>query len=99
MTPSLADFLVLAALGLLSMAGQLMLIQAYRLAPASILATFDYTSMVWAVLLGWFVWNELPGRRVLGGTVLVVLAGLIIVHREARLPHHIVSIRGATDEG
>lgn len=98
-TPSLADFLVLAALGLLSMVGHLMLIQAYRQAPASVLAPFDYTSMAWAVLLGWFVWNELPGPWVLGGTVLVVLAGLIIVHREARMPHHIVSLRGPVDEG
>lgn len=96
-TPSFEDFLVLAALGLLSMAGHLLLIQAYRQAPASILAPFDYTSMVWGVLLGWLVWNELPGPWVLGGTLLVVLAGLIIVQREARMPHHIVSIRGATD--
>lgn len=97
-TPSLEDFMVLAALGLLSMVGHLLLIQAYRLAPASILAPFDYTSMAWGVLLGWLVWNELPGPWVLGGTMLVVLAGLIIVQREARMPHHIVSIRGAVDE-
>lgn len=96
-TPSLEDFLVLAALGLISMAGHLLLILAYRQAPASILAPFDYTSMVWGVLLGWLFWSELPGPWVLGGTILVVLAGLIIVHREARMPHHIVSIRGATD--
>lgn len=97
-TPSLEDFMVLAALGLLSMVGHLLLIQAYRLAPASILAPFDYTSMAWGVLLGWLVWSELPGPWVLGGTMLVVLAGLIIVQREARMPHHIVSIRGAVDE-
>ncbi len=97
-TPSTQDLLVLAGLSIVAMAGLLMLIHSYRLAQASILAPFDYTSMVWAVLLGWFVWNELPGPWVIAGTVLVVLAGLIIVHREVRMPHHAVSLRGPTDE-
>ena len=97
-TPSAQDLLVLAGLSIVAMAGLLMLIHSYRLAQASILAPFDYTSMVWAVLLGWFVWNELPGPWVIAGTVLVVIAGLIIVHREARMPHHAVSLRGPTDE-
>jgi len=97
-TPTGEDLLVMATVSVVAMVGLLMLIHAYRLAQASILAPFDYTSMVWAVLLGWFVWNELPDAWVLSGTLLVVLAGLVIVHREARLPHHAVSIRGATDD-
>jgi drug/metabolite transporter (DMT)-like permease len=97
-TPSVQDLLVLAVLSIVAMAGLLMLIKSYRLAQASILAPFDYTSMVWAVLLGWLIWNELPGPWVLAGTVLVVIAGLIIVHREARHAHHVVSLRGPTDE-
>lgn len=92
------DLLVLTVLSAISMGGLLMLIHSYRLAQASILAPFDYTAMVWAVLLGWFVWNELPGPWVIAGTALVVIAGLIIVHREARMPHHAVSLRGPTDE-
>ena len=97
-TPGAEDLLTLAVLSVVSMVGLLMLIHSYRLAQASILAPFDYTSMVWAVLLGWFVWNELPSIWVISGTALVVFAGLIIVHREARMPHHAVSIRGPTDE-
>lgn len=97
-TPSGEDLLVLTVLAVVAMIGLLMLIQSYRMAQASILAPLDYTSMVWAVLLGWFVWNELPGIWVIAGTVLVVFAGLIIVHREARMPHHAVSLRGPTDE-
>lgn len=97
--PSGEDLLVLSVLAVVAMVGLLMLIHAYRLAQASILAPLDYTSMVWAVLLGWILWNELPGPWVIAGTVLVVIAGLIIVHREARLPHHAVSIRGPVDDG
>ena len=97
-TPGGEDLLILAGLSVVAMIGLLMLIHSYRLAQASILAPFDYTSMVWAVLLGWFVWNELPSIWVISGTVLVVFAGLIIVHREARHAHHVVSLRGPTDE-
>lgn len=97
-TPSGDDLLVMCGLAIVAMAGLLMLIHSYRLAQASILASFDYTSMIWAVLLGWLVWEELPGPWVVGGTCLVVVAGLIIVQREARLPHHAVSLRGPTDE-
>ena len=97
-TPGGEDLMVLGVLAVVAMVGLLMLIHAYRLAQASILAPFDYTSMVWAVLLGWFVWSELPGPWVIAGTVLVVFAGLIIVHREARHAHHVVSLRGPTDE-
>jgi drug/metabolite transporter (DMT)-like permease len=97
-TPSGEDLLILGVVAIISMAGLLMLIKAYRLAQASILAPFDYTSMVWAVLLGWLIWNELPGPWIIAGTALVVFAGLIIVHREARMPHHALSLRGVTDE-
>jgi drug/metabolite transporter (DMT)-like permease len=97
-TPGGEDLLMLGVVAVIAMTGLLMLIKAYRLAQASILAPFDYTSMIWAVLLGWFVWNELPGPWIVAGTVLVVFAGLIIVHREARMPHHAMSLRGATDE-
>lgn len=97
-TPSGEDLLILAGLAVVAMAGLLMLIHSYRLAQASMLAPFDYTSMVWAVLLGWLIWNELPGPWIIGGTALVVFAGLVIVHREARMPHHAVSLRGPTDD-
>jgi drug/metabolite transporter (DMT)-like permease len=97
-TPSGEDLLILGVVAIISMAGLLMLIKAYRLAQASILAPFDYTSMVWAVLIGWLIWNELPGPWIIAGTALVVFAGLIIVHREARMPHHALSLRGAIDE-
>ncbi len=93
------DLLVLFAVALVAMAGLLLLIYGYRMAPASVLAPLDYTSMVWAVLLGYVIWNELPGPMVWTGTVLVVAAGLLIVQREARLPKHpAVSMRGPAEE-
>ncbi len=97
--PTVVDLLVLFAVALVAMAGLLLLIYGYRMAPASVLAPLDYTSMVWAVLLGYVIWNELPGPMVWTGTVLVVAAGLLIVQREARLPKHpAVSMRGPAEE-
>ncbi len=97
-TPSGADLAVLLGVGMVTMAGLLLLIVGYRLAPASLLAPFDYTSMAWAVLLGYAVWGDVPGPWVIAGTVLVIAAGLIIVEREARLHRHAASVRGPVEE-
>lgn len=60
----------------------ILMIQAYRLAEASFISALDYTALIWAALLGWVFWQELPDAvTVLGGTV-VVAAGLYILRRE-----------------
>jgi len=58
--------------------------QAYRIAPPPVLAPFDYTTLVWALLWGWLIWNELPSALTLLGASIVVMAGLYVVYREAR---------------
>ncbi len=81
-TPTLTDLALFIVLGLLGGFGQIALTQACRLAPLSLLAPFDYTGMLWAVFLGYFVWNELPDRFVIFGVVLVALSTLFLLHRE-----------------
>jgi drug/metabolite transporter (DMT)-like permease len=82
-TPSEAALLVGA--GLLGGAGQILLTSSYREADASLVAPFDYASMIFALLIGWFVFAEIPSTTVLGGAALVVAAGLLIIWRERRL--------------
>ena len=65
--------------------GHLAITQAYRIAPPPVLAPFDYTTLVWALLLGWLIWNEWPSLTTLLGAFVVVLAGLYVVYRESRL--------------
>lgn len=75
-------FLVLC--GLLGGIGQLCMTYCYRYAEPSLLASFDYAAMVWAVALGYLVFAEVPQRIVLAGAGVVIAAGLYIVWRERR---------------
>ena len=84
-TPDLIDFCLLASVGLVGGLGQILLTSAYRHAEASTLAPFDYTAMIWAVLLGYFIWDEVPGLNIWIGVIVVAASGIYIVHREAQL--------------
>ena len=81
-TPTPMDAALFVALGLLAGFGQLALTKACRLAPVSVLAPLDYTSMLWAVLLGFLIWRELPDAFVIVGAVIVAASGICIVRRE-----------------
>ncbi|MGM0981902.1 MAG: DMT family transporter [Pseudomonadota bacterium] len=57
---------------------------AFRHAPAAIAAPFDYTAMLWAVLLGWWFWGEMPDIWVFIGSALIIGSGLAIAYHERR---------------
>ena len=65
--------------------GQICMTYCYRYAEPSLLASFDYILMVWAMLLGYFVFAEMPETMVLAGAGVVIASGLFIVWRERRL--------------
>jgi drug/metabolite transporter (DMT)-like permease len=80
--PPLGDWLWLGSLGLIGGLGQILVTRALRLAPASVLAPFDYGSMVLAVLYGYLWFREEPSPAVWYGLPLVIGSGLYILHRE-----------------
>jgi drug/metabolite transporter (DMT)-like permease len=82
-TPFEAALLVLA--GLMGGVGQIFLTTAYREADASLVAPFDYASMLFALAIGYFVFAEVPTWAMIGGATLVVIAGILIIWRESRL--------------
>ena len=55
--------------------GQILLTDSYRHAPASTVAPFAYTTMIWAVAIGYFAFGEVPQPVVLLGAVIVIAAG------------------------
>lgn len=83
-TPDWRDMALFCALGLLSGTGMFLFVQAYRLAEASTLAPFDYSSMAWAVLLGFLIWGDLPGFGTVSGIAVIAASGLYIMVRERR---------------
>lgn len=72
--------------GILGGIGQVCMTYSYRYAEPSLLAPFDYTAMIWAVALGYFIFAEVPERIVPAGAGAVIVSGLYIVWRE-RLHH------------
>jgi drug/metabolite transporter (DMT)-like permease len=79
------ELLLLAGIGVAGGVGQMLFTDSYRLAPASFLAPFDYTSMLWAFLLGYWVFGEAPTWTVVGGAVIVAGAGIFVILRERAL--------------
>ena len=83
--PSPTETATLVAAGLLGGLGQILLTSSYRFADASVVAPFDYASMIFALLIGYFVFAEVPTWTMLGGAALVISAGILIIWRERRL--------------
>jgi len=83
--PSRSEALVLIFAGFAGGAGQIFLSFSYRYSEASAVAPFDYTAMIWAVALGYFVFMELPAPQVWVGAAIVIAAGLLILWRERKL--------------
>lgn len=82
--PDLATLGLLIAGGLIGGVGQLLLTEALRRAPVAVVAPFDYTQLVWASLLGFFVWGETPQTLTLIGALVVASSGVYILFRETR---------------
>ena len=69
-------------LGVLSSAGQWLVVLAHRLAPASLLAPISYTQLPWVTVGGYIVFNNLPDRWTLVGASIIIASGLYTAHRE-----------------
>lgn len=84
-TPDLAGWAGLAMLGLSGGLAHYLMIRAFSIAPASLLAPFGYIQLVWAVLIG-FVWfGDFPDSWTLAGATIIVASGLYVLYRERRV--------------
>ena len=83
--PNAWQFATLVLAGLLGGVGQILLTSSYRGTDASLIAPFDYASMIFALAIGYFVFAEVPTLTMLGGAGLVIFAGILIIWRERKL--------------
>lgn len=91
-TPTPAGWAIMACLGLTGSIGHLVMIRAFTIAPASSLAPFTYLQLVWAALLGFVMFADLPDLWTLIGALMLAASGLYVLYRERRL-------RGQEDAG
>ncbi len=83
--PTPTEAAILVSAGLLGGLGQILLTSSYREADASLVAPFDYASMIFALGIGYFVFSEVPTWPMLGGAALIMTAGILIIWRERKL--------------
>ena len=83
--PSLTEAALLVTAGLVGGLGQILLTSSYRYADTAVIAPFEYTSMLLALGVGWYMFAEAPTVPMLAGCALVMAAGLIIIFRERQL--------------
>lgn len=81
-TPSLPELAMLISVGFIGGVAQVALFEGMKRAPASIIATFEYVSLIWAFLFGYLIWRDIPRDEVFVGAALIIGAGLIIVATE-----------------
>ena len=84
--PTPFEWLLFVGTGVAGGLGHLFLIRAFRAAPASVVAPFSYSSLIWATLFGFVIWGDWPDLWTWGGAALIIGSGLYIFHRE-RVAH------------
>lgn len=74
--------LLMITVGVSGGAGQILLSIGLKYAPASTVAPFNYTTIIWASMFDIVIWGVVPGLNVFGGAAVIILANLYIIHRE-----------------
>ena len=83
--PPIEVVFILIGAGLLGGVAQILVTSSYRFAPASMLAPYDYASMLFAIVIGYVWFAELPTLVMLAGAALVITGNAIVIWRESRL--------------
>ncbi len=78
------DLWLFAGIALFGTLGMTLMTQAFRLAPAVLVAPLDYTALIWATGLGWAIWHEVPDAATYLGAAVIAASGAFIVWRERR---------------
>lgn len=76
------EIALIAALAVTQVIGQWLMLRAFRAAPVGVIAPFQYSGIIWATLIGWFIWGDLPAINVWIGAAILVASGLYVMWRE-----------------
>lgn len=76
------EIMIVALAGALVVTGHLCLTRAFSIASVGLVAPFEYSALVWAALLGYLVWGDVPGLQVVLGAGIIVASGLYLMYRE-----------------
>jgi drug/metabolite transporter (DMT)-like permease len=80
--PDVTGWILFLLAGVCSVLAWIGLVGAYREAPPSILAPFEYTALIAGAVAGYLIWDEMPDRWVISGALIIIASGLFVVYRE-----------------
>ena len=83
--PDIKDLILLMSIGILGGAANLWLSQSYKFSEVSLVTPLKYLALVFAIIFGYFIWNEVPSIKTLIGAFLVITSSIIIFRREITL--------------
>ena len=83
--PDIKDLILLMSIGILGGAANLWLSQSYKFSEVSLVTPLKYLALVFAIIFGYFIWNEVPSIKTLAGAFLVITSSVIIFRREITL--------------
>jgi len=95
--PDAQTLALLIAAGFIGGIAQILVTSSYRFAPASMLAPYDYSSMIFAILIGYVWFAELPSLVMLIGATLVIAGNVLVIVREHQLGLERGKVRSVTD--
>ena len=91
--PSFTDLFLLAMIGILGGLANLWLSQSYKFSEVSLVTPLKYLALVFAIIFGYFIWDEVPSNKTLMGSLMVILSSLIIFRREMVLKKNLSASR------
>ncbi len=80
--PNLVDLFLLSMIGILGGLANLWLTQSYKLSEVSLVTPVKYLALVFAIIFGYLIWDEIPSTKTLIGAILVIASSIIIFRRE-----------------
>jgi drug/metabolite transporter (DMT)-like permease len=83
--PTMAEVPLLLGVGLCGAAAQWLLTVAFKNAQAAVVTVFNYSTIIWAALFGWLIWNEFPLPTVIAGGAVVIASNIVVIWRESRV--------------
>ncbi len=81
-TPEFADLLLFVGTAVAGTLGLTLISQAFRMAPAAVVAPYDYTALIWASFLGWMIWGVVPGLWTYVGAAVIIAGGTYLIYSE-----------------
>ena len=83
--PDIKDLILLSFIGIFGGAANLWLSQSYKFSEVSLVTPLRYLALVFAIIFGYFIWDEMPSIKTLAGALLVIISSIIIFRREVVL--------------